>query len=51
MISISYDSCEVKENVEAAKNLVDEINDLFADLGSDSSLSFPEAEQHILYHF
>ena len=29
MLSISLASCEVKENGEAAENLVDEINDLF----------------------
>ena len=48
MICITYDSCEVKENVEAAKNLVNEINDLFGDLDSRSCLSLAEAEQHIL---
>jgi len=48
MISITYDSCEVKENAEAAKKLVDEINDLFGDLGSDSCLSLAEAEHYIL---
>ena len=48
MFSISLSSCEVKENPEAAQNLVDEMHDLVGDLGSDSSLSFSEAEQHIL---
>ncbi len=40
MFSISLSSCEVKENPEAAQNLVDEMHDLVGDLGSDSSLSF-----------
>lgn len=48
MISITLDHCEVKENAEAAKNLVDELNDLFQELGSDSCPSFNEAEHHIL---
>ena len=44
----AVESCEVKENAEAAKNLVDEINDLFEVLGSGSCMSFNEAENHIL---
>ena len=48
MLSISLESCEVKENAEAAKNLVDEINDLFEVLGSGSCMSFNEEENHIL---
>ncbi len=48
MFSISLASCEVKENAEAAKNLIDEVNDLVRDLGSVSCMSFTEAEHHIL---
>ncbi len=48
MFSISLASCEVKENAEAAKNLIDEVNDLVEDLSSDSCMSFTEAEHHIL---
>ena len=48
MFSPSLGSCEVKENLEDAMNLVDEINDLVGDLGCDSSLSFNEAEHHTL---
>ncbi len=48
MLSISLASCEVKENVEAAENLVVEVNDLFGALDSRSCLSLAEAEHHIL---
>ena len=40
MLSVSLESCEVKENADASENLVDEINDLFEDLGSGSCMSF-----------
>jgi hypothetical protein len=48
MFSISLDSCEVKENTEAVKNLVGEINDLVGSLGTDTCVSLDEAEQRIL---
>lgn len=48
MFSPSLDSCEVKENREAVKNLVEEINDLVGSLGTDTCISLDEAEQRIL---
>ena len=44
MLSITIDSCDVKVNVEAAKSLVDAINDLFGGLDSRSCLSLDKAE-------
>ena len=48
MLSITIDSCDVKVNVEAAKSLVDAINDLFGSLDSRSCLSLDEAEHNIV---
>ena len=48
MFSITLESCEVKENTEAAMNLVEEINDLVGELGTGSYVSLDEAEQRIL---
>ena len=49
MFSISLESCEVKENREAALSCVEEINDLVGTLGTGSCVSLDEAEQRILY--
>ncbi|MDE0088250.1 MAG: hypothetical protein OXU23_21190 [Candidatus Poribacteria bacterium] len=48
MFSISLESCEVKENTEAAMSCVEEINDLVGTLGTGSCVSLDEAEQRIL---
>ena len=48
MFSISFDSCKVKENEEAAQAIVDDFSDLVSGLGRDSSLAFSEVEDLIL---
>lgn len=48
MFSISLESCEVKENIEAAMSCVEAINDLVGTLGTGSCVSLDEAEQRIL---
>ncbi len=48
MVSIALNSCDVKENEEAARSIVDDFNDLTSYLGRDSSMSLIEVEQLIL---